>query len=622
MGLTRGLPLFAAALAILLVTAIAPQSRPLFRTQVETLAGQWHEQRNGAMPYEPTWMDELPLRPYARFRTHQEGVDHRNLLLDSMVMWADVANEPEAYAYLARLCANGALLGSKQPKSETDAQRSETRLWALELSTRRGHKLDPQNAFFPALRAGALLAQGNHDAARASWRLAGTLTQYRDYVDYESDVQIAHIEAKGGQLSSEEALVIESNVLLPHLSLINMTSRTICLQGDDRDRIAALRIAALLALSTGRSIDVFVARAVSESAMGIVRSQADLYPANHDRIAADMDAAVRSFAKRTHESSVVALWSWIDKLTSDQGTLDAGVEQWESVRAGSVRAREAGASILLAILAVLVAGAVSLAGHTLWQAPLERRRNGPLPHLLAASCWFAIAASEPRASDAPDVLVLVSLLHVVLAGQYGRGWLARGSSFVWAAATIYLMAASGFGPTAPILWAGLFVVPLSFRPNAERAVWASRAGLALSLVTAAASMIALEALVPAAAYLLARGIERHELYRRKVVTELLLIAGAVGASCFGLWVFMSGNGGLGATFLIAAIGAFFLGLLLRPTESPTRLGWCIFAIAGLFLLNMARAISADQRCEQMRYSLKHEAERLRAKLPPPAKLAP
>ena len=72
----------------------------------------------------------------------------------------------------------------------------------------------------------------------------------------------------------------------------------------------------------------------------------------------------------------------------------------------------------------------------------------------------------------------------------------------------------------------------------------------------------------------------------------------------------------------SAIGAFFLGLVLRPTESPTRLGWCIFAIAGLFLLNMARAISADQRCEQMRYSLKHEAERLRAKLPPPAKLAP
>lgn len=113
----------------------------------------------------------------------------------------------------------------------------------------RGEELDPQNAFFPLMRAVGLFALNEDAAAVAEIEKAATLPHYDDYVRDEATGGWALTEAgqNGQPLGAVPRVSISAAILLPHYSLMRNAARLATMQ-------------AVYAEQTGRTEDGFAIR--------------------------------------------------------------------------------------------------------------------------------------------------------------------------------------------------------------------------------------------------------------------------------------------------------------------------------------------------------------------------
>lgn len=101
-------------------------------------------------------------------------------------------------------------------------------------ATEAGQKLEPKNAYFALLHAGAQMASGNRRVAFDEYLAASKLGYYRDYATREPAVVEAAIAENHGEPDQVAKLWIRSSLLLPHLNAIRALGRELSVDWPDR----------------------------------------------------------------------------------------------------------------------------------------------------------------------------------------------------------------------------------------------------------------------------------------------------------------------------------------------------------------------------------------------------
>lgn len=90
-----------------------------------------------------------------------------------------------------------------------------------------GEKLDPDNAFFPHMRAGGLLAGYQDKKAIKEILRAGQLSGWEDYVREEAEAYEVVCSEAGHHPTVMEQEVVDADILTPHYGLCRAAARTI-----------------------------------------------------------------------------------------------------------------------------------------------------------------------------------------------------------------------------------------------------------------------------------------------------------------------------------------------------------------------------------------------------------
>ena len=150
-------------------------------------------------------------------------------------------------------------------------------LQAWEKACVAGEKMDPQNAFFPTMRAIGLFAQNRDEAAEAALLKAGRLTYFNDYTNDETRAMWHLMEQKnGGEPGAVPRLAQSVSLTFSHYALLRQLARVVTvramqaeIQGDVEKgfklRHAVAHIGAVMrANGSGSVIGALVGEAVTE----------------------------------------------------------------------------------------------------------------------------------------------------------------------------------------------------------------------------------------------------------------------------------------------------------------------------------------------------------------------
>lgn len=137
-----------------------------------------------------------------------------------------------------------------QVTSENGRTRREMTVLVMEACLRCEPR-DPDNAFFPLMRAGCLAALGRIEEARDLFRSAATMPQFEDYASTEADVKEAAVAQRWGYRGQIVRAYLLGGTLLPHYSTILSLASSMVVSAPKleslRSRLAAAQLGRLLA---------------------------------------------------------------------------------------------------------------------------------------------------------------------------------------------------------------------------------------------------------------------------------------------------------------------------------------------------------------------------------------
>lgn len=186
-------------------------------------------------------------------RNHQELTTSRPEapILKSLEAYCDAhPSDIEAWAHLARLACQGSQPSSSASKIPASEWSRYMRFQTLQFkASEAGMKLEPDNAYFRLVHAGALLASGNPVRSLDDFLAASNSKFYRDYCFREADTIIAAIEENHGAIPTAQKLRIRAEVLLPHCAFAKSLVKLLLARNVDRVveiRTASCKVAALM----------------------------------------------------------------------------------------------------------------------------------------------------------------------------------------------------------------------------------------------------------------------------------------------------------------------------------------------------------------------------------------
>lgn len=612
-GLSRGRVLLMTAAAIIVVTALTPSSSIHFRDQVDTVRGQWVPEissLNGGPIYgQAKWVKDVYPLVFRGFG-QPEGIAQPASQLEQLRRWAESegSRDSRMWATVARHASNGLAnyFFPKRSGSESTRESTRFRIWTLGYASRKGEELDPKNAFFPLMGACALWLQGNREAASDALQRAAACTEYEDYADFEFLRHSEIAEDIGGPLSAEIRTFLWADVRLPHVAMFRGVSlgRAIREQGTDEDRVAAIKVARVMIRECDRIIDGLVAASLVNGILGVEPTTMNIV---------ERDAAVRqSAAAYAAKIGRLEIIEAVDEVRATQKKLipdwSFGNQEWDAAIMPSIVSRRAGAAILVALLVLMGSALVSLKFRAMGNAPL----SGALPHLVAAGTWIYLVTVFPQRSteNFDGTLYIMSFAHVALAFMYASQLAAKLAVATYVGVILFILYFR-VDPLfkEPALYASLLLVPLSLKAQHVRARWSSRAGFAMSLVTAFMSMLSFLALIPAIGYVFTWFICRSKVFQKPLASTILLLAGCIGAGILNVTIVSVRPTEIYPTIVIATIA---LGLILRPLARPGRVGAVALVLSILYIANMGRVLVAAQKLDFATEKVRTEAETLRA----------
>ncbi len=235
------------AVGILLALLIAPQTRWLVRQQVLISIGRYHLLPGQSNSYTTSYAEDCRRRDAVSasapddFGLHYaavEGGSHAAETAGMRALASQFPNQPALYANILRYDTLGAvrlnrpesglLTGTKpsptdyHPKPLTPAA-----LAAFDQTAAEGERTDPDNAYFPLMRAVGLLAAHRDADAEAAVRRAGTKTVWCEYTVNDVQSRWRLHQAAFGDKGAIPQVSAASNTLLPHYQQMRQMARVL-----------------------------------------------------------------------------------------------------------------------------------------------------------------------------------------------------------------------------------------------------------------------------------------------------------------------------------------------------------------------------------------------------------
>ncbi len=246
MSLSLQRALFGVAVGVLAALALAPQTRWLVREQLLISLGRYHLLPLNSGAYTTSCAgDRRKIDAAAASAPNDFGLQyaavsgdgHAGVAAGMRGLVPRFSNEPALYANILRYDTLGAvrlgrpeaalLTGSKPELEYHPTPSTPAALAAFDQTAAAGERVDPDNAYFPLMRAVGLLAAHKNAEAEAAVRRAGTKTAWREYTidDVQSRWRLHQLafDDKGAIPQAS----IAANTLLPQFQAMRQVGRVL-----------------------------------------------------------------------------------------------------------------------------------------------------------------------------------------------------------------------------------------------------------------------------------------------------------------------------------------------------------------------------------------------------------
>jgi hypothetical protein len=602
----------ACALAVLLVIWVAPQSRWSPKNHFDVFAGRWKPGFYGP-EVQPVYLLDSENYTSQDFETRLLRAISKSTHEEIFPLADERPNDPSLQAHALRL---GSVWARVHPPTTPalSPDMARTRAQVTEDVIRiasRGEKIEPENGFFPLIKAVALWSKGEKTAARAALQEAVNCSRFDEHLLDEADLRIRVLERHHGYRGELVRMFELASVLLPHYAVINTLGEAINKEGTLQDRRNWLTVARKLADETSVGIGILVAVKMAYHAVtpkeavarqGIWRREDALASARR------FDAQLRSGGVTSDDSAVEI----IERLLALRDQASEFVFQEGPFR--SVRYVLFTSSILAALL-IGIPAALLVAGM---HRRVSESMRPILLHLAAAAAWLLILVFATSSGE--SLLPNVALLHLVLAFFYGR----RSTALVAVSISFLLSLVPAYDgimsdrfldllPTVALVALGAFVMKAS---DQYRSLWAGRMGLMLSLAGLLVSIIIPYAIVPAVIYALGywwnRSRKPGPARERPVLAAVTVTILALLAGAFFILTVTRAHDSVTfslVTFLLAVVILGIVALNVAPTLNSV--GIAAFGISILYMGGVALELMENSSMRLANAGFVQEAEAIR-----------
>lgn len=311
-----------------LACAFIPGTRASVRNNLRYLSGNWYEHTVQYTPSHEHTFASGALDPdtwRAKTRTSQLAAaierNHRELTnsqgddppLRSLELYCD--NHPddtEAWAHLARLACQGCSPTSDSSKLPSGSFGRWNRFRTLQLkASEAGMRLEPANAYFLLIHAGASLASSDGRIALADFFAASNAKFFRDYSMSEAKLLQDAVQENHGDVTATDKFRIRIETLFPHFAGMKGLAKAIAQRNANRAsdvRIASCRIGALIMDSHETLIGSLVGGAIIQQAIKMGGSAQQLDAMEGRAIYASYESRALAVKQAAAQPNLAGVW--------------------------------------------------------------------------------------------------------------------------------------------------------------------------------------------------------------------------------------------------------------------------------------------------------------------------
>lgn len=149
-------------------------------------------------------------------------------------------NQPELYAHQLRYWSLGPLrLSHRDPENKKPNQPAETvaAVWGrAEQAAIQGERIDPDNSYFPLMKAIALFAQDKDTEAYEALHVAANASVYNDYIWQEATSFWKLTDTMNGQTGSLPKMAQMAAILFPHYTQFRTAAKVAAAEATRREK--------------------------------------------------------------------------------------------------------------------------------------------------------------------------------------------------------------------------------------------------------------------------------------------------------------------------------------------------------------------------------------------------
>src|SRR5437588_1051402 len=495
------------AIAVVATVALNPTSRWTLTNAVEQLAGKWQlTQSFGPSALSPLWLDEA----------NAYSGSGRDIELTRAILSLQHGSDEQLFDYVKRYPSDvlGWSLVAAHKSGEAQAidathpiKQKITRQiqQALDLAAQQaitacenGHRLDPENSFFPLMEAAAQMNRGDRKRSLALLHQAAACRTYSDRFSEINQVRMQTVIEIYGYRGEYVQLLSASSLFFPHMSTMANYFRNIGKSATLQTRVDLIRVSDLLARHGDSAIGVFVASRGLYEALEVKPLRLQPIPPSKVLSAAIDLQNKADAAHMTSADDLVEATRRIEKLrNSVMQMLQA--QRDEAPPSSSLFTS---ALLLACLLVVLPLGLISLWATT----AMDEDFKGYLPHLISFIALVAAFAFNPQDSAFSAILGGFGCAQVLMIFLRAPARVARIASILVligaVGVTVYTTSNWWFAPIAVpcvVFAIGYFIA--CKEPNRDlRKRWAELGGILIVGVSSLAAFLWISALASLLGY--------------------------------------------------------------------------------------------------------------------------
>ena len=256
MSLSLRRVLFGAAVGVTVALVLAPATRWLVRQQALISIGRYHLLPGRSNSYTTSYAQDRRQIEAAvasapnDFGRHYAAVDgdgHAAVAAGMRALASRFPNQPALYANILRYDTLGAILlgrdegrlltGTKPSPNDYHPQPpTPAALAAFNQTAAAGERVDPDNAYFPLMRAVGLLAAHRDAEAEAAVRRAGEKTAWREYITNDVQSRWRLHKSAFDDPAAIPQVSLASNTLLPQYQQMIQVARVLAYRAMQKEQ--------------------------------------------------------------------------------------------------------------------------------------------------------------------------------------------------------------------------------------------------------------------------------------------------------------------------------------------------------------------------------------------------